>query len=173
MLVDNKPILQYKLFASDDQWLNDTNDDDMRFFKDDIEPDLSLIGPCRPDDTPEEQLEQIELCLRTCAERINIMDPTGQNMQSLQEELNKLRNPEEVPFHWNTEIYDRYEQSKANSNVDKLVETSSEEDSDSSSEELQEVAQSLRIGAKSQQHDFTIGNYVIINPGIYLIPLNV
>ena len=144
----------------------------MRFFKDDIEPDLSLIGPSRPDDTPEEQLEQIELCLRTCAERINIMDPSGEKMQSWQEELYKLRNPEEIPFHCNTEIYDRYEQSKAHTNADKLVETSSE-DSDSSSEELQEVAQSLRIGAKSQQHDFTIGNYVIINPGIYLIPLNV
>ena len=180
-LEDDDVIVQYKHCSSDETWKDDVNGDSMKMFKPDMELDLSAVGPSTPEDTNEETLRQIQICLDSCESRINLLDPTEEhaNMTSLRKEYEKLKEPLTSDFHWSTDMYEKYANAQLHEvslepdngenedDMDDSHEDSSDEDDSDRVEDTSKKTNIFQVGSRREQHDFSLGNFVVVNPGSY------
>ena len=155
-LSDEVAVMSYKNYSSDNDWLSQANRDEMKIFNNDSEINFENIKSSCPDETKEDVIKQIILCLKSNLSRINNIDES--KIPMLEDELDKIINPTRNEFHWDTSLYENNEEDNEES------ENGIDEDIESEKEmEVDQEVNRIHIGSVQEKLDFSIGNYVAVN----------
>jgi hypothetical protein len=107
--INDKVTIMYKYNASDPDWLGDEEVKPINLMLETVKFKKNSIQESRPKDVPPEYLNNIDLSIEACSDKIITMmgeEEGSAAIEDLKNEAWKLRNPESNRFHWDTSIYD-------------------------------------------------------------------
>lgn len=175
--------LMYKYNCSDLHWIGDEHSQAFTLILRQLQFDISKIEPCVPKTMPDEILTQMDLNIDASSSRIRLQedkDKAEEDIESLRNELDHLKNPEATPFHWDLTIYGPNSQLVYSSDESENYENAELSEEDASENQSIEDGRNKRgrisidfnVGKKKSKSqngpiEYNVDDFVILMSGLF------